>query len=230
MKRITALIISALMLAFCLFSCNTEGTESSGGDSNVSYESKTSAFYGNMNKSSFWFRMNFTKKNETCVFTQVTNGKTTTTIKDYEDDSKDVYDIFDGSIIHHIRVDEKAYDSTLSASGQAFLFADYTASMFASPSSVGNDEYNGKQYYCETFDTAAAEGGAVSGKNMYFFDGDKLVAVEIYEKGEKVMVMEFIEYSNTLPNDIYLSAPDDFKKGNLAIDVSTTISVDDWWE
>lgn len=237
MKKITALIIAALLLAFSLVACGKgETSQNSGNDisqnsgGNVSYGSRTSAFYGNMDKNSFWFRMKFTKNGETCVFTQATNGKNTTTVKDFEDDKKDTYDIFDGSVIHHLHIDDKSYDSTLSSNGQDFLFAGYSSSMFASPSSKGDKEYGGKQYYCETFETASADGGSASGRDMYFFDGDRLVAVEIYENGEKTMIMEFEDYSCTLPSDIYLSAPDDFKKGNLEIDISTDISMDGWWD
>lgn len=228
MKKTIALIVVSVLLAFSLISCGENETSQSS-ESNVSYESRTSAFYGNMDMNSFWFRMKFTKNGETCDFTQVTNGKNTTTIKDYEDDTKDIYEIFDGSVIHHLHIDDKSYDSTLSANGQDFLFAGYTASMFSSPSVENEKEFGGKTYYCETFETASSDGGAVNGRDLYFYDGDRLVAVEIYQNGEKTMIMEFEEYSCTLPGDIYLSAPDDFKKGNLAIDISTEISMDDWW-
>ncbi len=233
MKKLIALFAATLLLVFGLFACKEgDPAESSQGEkSGASYASKTAAFYSDMNKSSFYFKMNFTQNGETCVFTQLTNGKTTTTLKDYEDNSKDIYDIFDGQIIHHIVVDQKLVNSTMTPNGQAFLFADYTPSMFASPDSTGDSEFNGKTYYSETFETASKAGGAIDGKNVYFFEGDKLVAVEIYESSEKTMVMEFLEYSNSLPSDIYLEAPADYSKGNIEIEVSADFSApSEWWE
>lgn len=225
MKRIIALTLTALFLVL-LVACNGDGGESSVdlGD----FPSRTSAFYGTMDVNSFYFTMNFTNHGETYEFTQATNGKAVTTIEDHEDNSLDKYQIYQGNAVHKLYPARNSYDTWLGGEGQGFLFDGYTASMFANPSSVSESEFEGKKYYCESFVTQSMTGNGVAGVNNYYFDGERLAVVEIIDNGRTVMVMRFNDYSNTIPENIYLSAPSDFKPGSLEIEASD-ITYDDSW-
>lgn len=220
MKRITALVIAVLMLACALFACTKD-------DVDPTYPTRAAAFYGEMkgrfnNNSNFWFEMVLTQDSGSFVFKQATNGAVVTTIKDYTNDALDSYEVAEikerGAFVHSLNIAKKTYDTTIGADYQRFLFADYTTSMFSSPISTGDESYDGAVYYCETYETSSVTGGEIDGSNKYYFDGGKLIAIEIYEQGKRTMVMHFNDYGTDIPSDIYLSAPDDFGKGTIAFE------------
>ena len=225
MKRIIALTLTALFL-FLLVACNGDGGESSVDLGN--YPSRTAAFYGTMDVNSFYFTMSFTNNGETYEFTQATDGKAVTTIEDHKDDSLDKYQIYQGNTIHKLYPARKVYDTWVGGDGQGFLFDGYTASMFANPTVLQSVEFEGKKYYCESFVTQAMTAGGSAGKNNYYFDGARLAVVEIIDNGNVVMVMRINDYSNTIPSNIYLSKPSDFKAGSLEIEGSD-ITYDESW-
>lgn len=225
MKKIISITL-VLLFALALFACG--GSDESGEVSTIVVTSKTEKFYTDMDKNSFYFKMNFTQDGEKCVFEQATNGKNCTTRKDFDDDTKDIYDIFNGTQVDHIVVDEKLINTTVTKNGQNFLFAGYKPSSFAHPSRTENRDYNGKQLPCEVFLTSWEEGGAIDGENRYYYDGDKLVCVEIVQKGEIIMLMEFLEYGNVIPETIFAETPADYKKGNIEFEVSVDTS--GWWD
>lgn len=213
MKRFITLII-ALLCLLSLCACN----ESDGNSDDVNYPSRTAAFYGNINKNSFWFKMNFTNNGVNYVFTQATDGTVVTTIEDHADNTLDKYHIYDGNNLHKLNLNQKTYDTVIgNVKAQGFLFEGYTPDMFANPDSTAVEQFEGKAYYCETFSTVSAS-GAVSGKNKYYFDGNKLKAVEIIEGGRMIMIMRFVDYSNEIPSDVYISLPEGYKAGTLQIE------------
>lgn len=215
MKRFIPFVIALLCLV-SLCSCSQNGDTSDGTD----YPSRTAAFYGNMNSNSFWFKMNFTNNGVDYVFTQATDGAVVTTIEDYANDSLDKYQVYDGQSLHIINVSSKTYDTVIgNVKAQGFLFEGYQPEMFASPVSAAVEQFEGNAYYCETFSAVSAS-GTVSGKNKYYFEDYTLKAVEIIESGKTVMVMRFVDYSNDIPDDIYLSLPEGYKAGTLQIEGS----------
>ena len=221
MKRITALLIAILFVI--AFSACAEETEQESSDTGELYPSRTAAFYGNMDMNSFWFTMEFTNYGTTYTMTQATNGKAVTTIEDHEDNTLDQYQIYDNKSVHKLNLQRKSYDTVLGSNGQGFLFEGYTPSMFANPSSSTVQQFEGESYYCESFVTAGS-----AGRNNYYFDENRLAVIEIIEGGKTVMVMRITDYSNTIPSDVYLSIPEDFKGGNLEFE-HPDISYDDGW-
>ncbi len=219
MKRILAILLSLVMIVLPLASCD-EGDTSH-------YNTRTAAFYGGISKDSFYFKMTFTNNGETYVFTQATNGKTVTTIEDRDGTANDTYNIVDGNAVHALDLKSKEYDTIINGKGQSFLFADYTASMFQNAKKVSNEEFEGKKYYCEVFSTSSYSDGSFSGENRYYFDGNKLKAIEIIDGGKLIMVMRMTEYSNKIPDDIYLNAPKDFTPGTLQVE--TEIDYNEYW-
>lgn len=224
MKKITALII-AVFFIFALVACN-------GGEEDTSatvYPSRTAAFYGNMDKSSFYFKMSFTNNGATYGFTQATNGRVVTTIEDHEDNSLDKYHIFNGDCIHKLDFSDRSYDTLITTDGQQFLFGGYEPEMFARPSLKSVEQFEGNSYYCESFSTVSQSGGAISGKNRYFFDGNTLKVIEIVENGKTVMVMRLEEYGNTLPDSLCLAPPSDFRADTLEMEQSGGINFSEVW-
>lgn len=216
MKRITALLlVCLLMLAFV--ACKDKED-----DYDTSYPSRTAAFYGNMNPESFYFTMRFTNNGATYEFTQATNGKVVTTIEDHSDNSYDLYHIYNGDCVHKLNFSAKSYDTLIGPKGQDFLFGGYTPAMFENPSSASVKEFEGEEYYCESFATAG------SGRNNYYFDGYVLKAIEIIENGKTVMIMRINKFSNTIPEDIYLSIPSGFKAGQLEYEAPDVSFDSDW--
>lgn len=215
MKRILALLL--VLAAVFAVGCQGDGEESV----DISaYPSRTAAFFGTMDKSSFWFSMSFTNNGETYDFAQATDGKTVTTIETHKDHSRDRYDIYNGDLqIHQLHIGNRSYDTIVGAIGQEFIFADYEADMFSNPTERKMAEFEGESCYCETFVTTKNSGGSATGFNRYYFDEkNRLVAFEWVENGKTVMTMRFVEYSNTIPEDVYLSAPSDFKRGTLQVE------------
>lgn len=227
MRRIIS-IFTVMLLLISLASCGDGGDASSQGGS--AYPSRTAEFYGTMDMNSFWFTMEFTNNGATYGFTQATNGNVVTTIEDYDNDSLDTYEIYDGKCVHKLNISGSSYNTAIGLEGQTFLFAGYDASMFVNPSTNGVKTFEDVSYHCESFVTKSMSGSG-SGVNNYYFDGDRLKAVEIIDGGETVMVMRIKDYSNTVPSDIYLSAPSGFKAGELeyyAPDISDGDIPDEW--
>ncbi len=222
MKKITAAVI-ALILLLSFTACK-RGNNDDGG---VVYPSRTAAFYGNMGDN-FWFDMNLTTNGYSYDFKQATNWTNVTTIEDHSDNSRDKYEIYDGSVIHEVNIAEEYYDTVINVRGQEFLFDGYTPEMFANPTSTAVESFKGTSYYCETFTSASTSGGAVTGRNKYYFDGDTLVGVEIIEAGKTVMVMDFRGYGSELPANVYLAVPSNFKPRNLVYEDSG-IDFSDYW-
>ena len=223
-KLIAAILLSALLLA--LASCGN-GNENSNDIS--SYPSRTAAFYGNMDKSSFYFKISFTNNGSTYTFTQATDGYSVATIEDHENDSLDKYHVFTGNAVHKLNFSNSTYDTLITQDGQGFLFEGYEYTMFASPSKKSVEQFEGKSYYCETFSTSSQSGGTATGKNRYFFEEGTLKAIEIIEGTETVMVMRFIEYKNEIPQDVYLKAPPGFKANTLEYEQSGGINFSEVW-
>ncbi len=215
MKKTIALVLACLLL-LAFVACKDEEQV------DTSYPSRTAAFYGNMDRNSFYFTMQFTNNGATYDFTQATNGRVVTTIEDHSDNSYDKYHIYDGNNVHKLNIASKSYDTLIGPNGQDFLFGGYTSSMFESPSSASVKAFEGEDYYCETFVTAG------SGRNNYYFDGGALKVIEIIEDGQTVMIMRIKEYSNTVPDNIYLSVPSGFKAGQLEYE-APDVSFDSSW-
>lgn len=225
MKKLIAAILFAVVLV-ALAACGS-GDESSTDLSG--YTSRTAAFYGNMNKNSFYFKMNFTNGGTTYTFTQATDGLSVATIEDHENDANDKYQVFTGNLVHKLNFQAKTYDTLITTNGQGFLFEGYDYTMFSAPSRTSVETFEGKSYYCETFSTVSQTGGAVSGKNRYFFEGNTLKAIEIIEGNQTVMTMRFIEYSNEIPQNVYLEAPEGFTANTLEYEQSTIIDFSQLW-
>ena len=226
MKRIIAIFITALLL-ISLVACGENGDTSS--VPQASYPSRTSAFYANVNPNSFWFTMNFTNNGSEYAFTQATNGKTVTTIENHSDNSRDKYEIYDKNCIHKLYLASSRYDTVIGKAGQGFLFEGYNPSMFANPSTSSVKNFDGVSYHCESFVTSSTN-SASAGINNYYFEGDRLKVIEIIEGGKAVMIMRITDYSNTIPSDIYLSVPADFKATNLEFETDVSFEDMSFWE
>lgn len=225
MKKLIAALLLPIMLLL-LISCS-DGDENSVDIGN--FTSRTAAFYGNMDKSCFYFKMSFTAYGETYDFTQATDGYSVATIEDHENDSYDKYHVFTGNAVHKLNFGNKTYDTVITQEGQGFLFGGYEYTMFASPTQTSVEQFEGKSYYCETFSTVDQAGGTVTGKNRYFYDGTTLKAIEIIDGKQTVMVMRFIEYKNEIPQTVYLKAPEGFKANTLEYEHSGGINVSEVW-
>ncbi len=221
MKRIFALLI-ALLLVVGMFACKDEGD-----DTSKPVSSKTQNFYNGVTDT-FYVELEMTEGDVTYSMIQAKRGGSVTTIKDYEDDSQDLYCIFDGSRIDYLDLDAKTVDTTLSTNGQVFLF-DNDGKRFANPTVNENAQFRGKTYRCETFPTASgANGNTVDGEDRYYFEANVLRAVEIVTDGEVTMTVMVVNYGGTIPDGVLTSVPDDYSKGNLNID--TTIDTSGWWD
>ncbi len=221
MKRIIALVIAALMLVFAFAACGEDEADLYKVDEG--YATRAAAFYGRMNKNNFYAKMTLTVNNETYSFTQATNGANITTIADFEGTERDSYKIFvkntEKRCVHTLDIANKKFDTLITDNGQDFLLADYTANMFKYPSKTGDADFNGKTYYCEVYDSAAPGSSEVTGQDRYYFDEGKVVAIEILSGKEITMTIVFEEYSNAIPNDIYVTVPDGFKGGTVQNEV-----------
>ena len=220
MKRIILVALAIVMLITTLVACNKEKNVY---DIDKSYDSRTAAFYGHIQENQFfWFDMYLTQDKLTYRFTQATNGKNVTTILDYEDNSKDSYEIVikgeNQAVVHNLNLAEKKYDTTMTDKYQDFLFGGEDPKAFENPTWSGDATFEGQTYYCEKFEVASASGSAVDGYNNYYFEEGRLIAVEIIQKDKVTMLMKFNEYGIELPDDIYITPPTDFKKGIFQIE------------
>ena len=239
LKKVILFALSALLiLSFSLFSCMDNLDDGKGGKPDEHHENDgdkkdkpekekintAKDFYKLVADSeTFWFKMEITSNGETYLFTQATNGKSITSILDYENDSDDRYEIIefkDGlANVHTLDLSEKKYDTAITKNYQTFLFDGEKPENYANPSQKG-DSKNYQGYYCEKFETASESGGKVSGFNAYYFNNDRLQIIEITENGVITMTMKLLDYGKTIPDNILLSPPADFLKGKLEIDTT----------
>jgi len=206
MKRILTLFVAVLMLLSVFASCSQEETTTSG---EGLYTRRTLAFFEEMSKGEFWFKANVVKvTGSTYSYTQATNGVTTTTI---DDDGYRIYYNMNGKrYVHEIKVSEKKYDTYINRKGSDFLFKGYNYTQFAEPVYIGEEELDGKTYYCEYFVATTNESGNVTVYDKYFFDGNTLVAVVT-----PAVTIYFEEYSTEVPDYIFFEPPSDYTAGRL---------------
>ena len=202
MKRLIAILL-VLLFALPLASCG-----------NV-YTSRTARFYGEIDKSSFWFKAEIMTASDTYYYTQAVDSDSVTTIEDHDDDANDGYVIYDGKYMHQLNVKNKKYDTVKTDSGVKFLFGNNEYSDFNLPDDVTEQAtFRGNTYYCESFNTIDDKGNA-KGVNKYYYDGERLVGIEWYEGNGLVTLLTMDTYSNQIPEGIYTSIPADYKAGTF---------------
>lgn len=199
MKRILMLLLT-VVLAFSLFACSKP-------------KSRTAQFYESIDKTSFWYKGEVIKGGKSYVYTQAVDSDSCTTIEDHAKDSDDGYVIYDGTHLHQLNIKARRYDTVKTADGVSFLFGENDFKDFNKPKSVFESAYFEQvSYYCEVFSVVDEKGNEI-GENKYYFDNDRLVAIQWYENGNLSATMKMTEYSNQIPEDIYTSVPSDFKAG-----------------
>ncbi len=223
MKKIISILMCAAMLLAVFASCSKD-------DEEESYDTRTAAFYASINKESFWYKAYITENGETYSVTQATNGVVTTTIEDHDKNSQDKYHLYDGKYIQSLNFSKKCYDTIATKNGIPFRFAEYEPSMFPAPHSTDTVNLSGISYYCETYNVVPSKVGVTSAVNNYYFDGDRLSIIEIVENGKTTLVIEFEDYSNTIPSEVYLEVPEDFSARNYIEENETDFStiMSDW--
>ncbi len=221
MKKLVSLILVFSFFVVVLSACSETDA----------YATRTAKFYGEMDKKSFWYKATIIEPGESYRVTQATNGSITTTIEDHDTNSLDKYHLYDGQYIQSLNFPNKCYDTIATKSGIAFRFKDYAPHMFPKTVSSKNETYNDVSYFCETFGVSTKNDGKVDAYNKYYFDGDRLKVIEIIENEKTVLVIEFEGYSNTIPEDIYLKVPEDFKPKNFIEEEEIDYSdfEDDWF-
>ncbi len=229
MKKRIIIIVTAILLVALVIVVAVKCGNGKEDLSNVTYGARTSAFFANIDQNSCWVNLVMTDADGTsCDFTQATDGTAVTTICDYEEDKYDSYEIYVGKAVHMLNVGNKAYDTLLTEEGQGFIFADYNQSMFSMSYSYGVSTFEGEQYYCEVFSTESTPTDNPKSVNKYYFNYDRLVAVEMVENGKTVLTLKINDYSSEIPEDILLSVPDDFRKGQLIYE-HPPIDYEDQW-
>ncbi len=217
MKKITAFVCALLMLISVFAACAEDPIVEE------IYTHRTSAFYMNMDPNAFWFKATIAEKSGLYTITQATDGINTTTIIDHTNNKYDCYDIFhdgtDRKYIHKLNISAKRYDTVLTSNGQRFMFEGYNYTMFANPIAQQEEQFEGETYFCETFKSSEAVGGAASGYDKYYFTGNTLVAVVTPS-----LTIRFEKYENKIPEDIYMDAPSDFKAGTITEEHSIDFS------
>lgn len=180
-----------------------------------SYKSRTAEFYGSINKTSFWYRGEVTSGTTVYTYTQAVDADSCTTIEDHEKDSEDGYVIYDGKYLHQLNLSSKKYDTLETNNGVEFLFGKNDYSEFNYPEITTDAAIlDGKTYYCETF-KVIDENGNETGENKYYFTDNRLVAVQWVSDGEVTATLRIEDYSETIPEDIYTSVPENFKAGTF---------------
>lgn len=226
MKKIIACSVLFLLLVVSLFACNKNSEDSNSDSGDTDNMSRTQKFYSDI-EDTYFADMVFTKNGETYGYLQAKSGDVVTTVEDHDDDSKDTYCIYDGKRIDYIEFDKKYYDSTVTKRGERFIFDGYNASDFSKPETIKDADFNGKKYYCEKF-ISSSDGKNADSEDKYYYDGSRLVGIEIYSKGTLSVKMEIKDYGTKIPDNIIFKAPDDFSKGNLNID--TTVDASGWFD
>lgn len=212
MKRIL-LILLTFLFVFSLSSCSKPKT-------------RTAQFYESIDSSSFWYQGDVVKGGKTYVYTQAVDSDSCTTIEDYAKDANDGYVIYDGTHLHQLNMKTKRYDTVKTADGVGFLFGTNDFKDFNKPKSVIESAYFEQvEYYCEVFSVVDEKGNEV-GENKYYFDNDRLVAIQWYENGTLTATLKMKDYSNQIPEDIYTDIPSDFKAGTYTVEQV----VDPWAE
>ncbi len=204
MKRILILALAVLAMV-CLASCGKDE------------DTRTHYFYKNIDKNSFWYQGTITKNGETYRYAQAVDSDSVTTIEDHDNNDDDGYAIYEPekNWLHSLNFNTKKYDTTYTTDGTKFLFGNNEAVQFRAPDeSIDEVEFEGKTYYCEIFETVDENGDEV-GQNKYYFEGMTLKAIEWIEDGRVVTTMRIVEYTNTIPDNVYTSIPEDFKAGNF---------------
>ena len=214
MKRILALVLSLLpLMAFAACGNN--------------YKSRTAEFYGSIDKSSFWYRGTVTSGDTVYTYTQAIDGDSVTTIEDHENDSEDGYVIYEGNLLHSLYLSSKKYDTLQTDNGVDFLFGNNEYKEFNYPDYTSDAGiFEGSTYYCEVFTTVDDQGNE-AGENKYYYSEDRLVAIEWYEDGKLEATLKMEDYSGTIPEDIYVSLPEDFKAGTYTAE--TVVDYSELW-
>ncbi|MBE6692599.1 MAG: hypothetical protein E7586_04650 [Ruminococcaceae bacterium] len=204
MKRILLLVLALLTLLSVTSCAKDEST-------------RTYHFYKEIKEDSFWYACTITKDGETYRYAQALDKDSVTTIEDHDDDADDGYAIYEpaNNYVHELIFSAKKYNTTVAKEGVKFLFGNNEPIQFRAPDdAVEEAEFDGKTYYCEIFETVDENGDRV-GENKYYFDGMKLIAIEWIEDGEVVTTLRMTEYSETIPESVYTSLPEDFKAGTF---------------
>ncbi len=202
MKRICVFLVALLCVMMIFSSCEN-------------YRSRTAEFYGSINQESFWYKGSITKGYSNYGYTQATNGASVTTIEDFKVDSYDKYVITQGDLMHYLDMEEKKYDTKQTPYAVEFLFASNEPSEFNYPKTVVETvRFNDVVCYGEIFDTVDDKGEIV-GEVCYYFSGDVLVGIDWYENQTVTTRLYLEEYSETIPEDILLSIPADFRAGTF---------------
>lgn len=254
MKRSISFVLSlVLLVSVFLFACQDEnrnsgedkephkqmGDVSKKEDSIPEKEAEktktTREFYELINRSeTFWFKMEIVSGDDRYYFTQATDGKSIASVIDYNTKSDYRYEITefkDGlAYVHTLNFIDKKYDTLVTETYQSFLFGDEDPKAFSKPSQKGDIQKKEKTFYCEKFETASSDGGAVDGFNAYYFEDGRLALVEVNEKGVLTMTMRVLDYGTEIPDDICLTPPADFAKGNIEIDTTIDFGSLDWFE
>ncbi len=204
MKRILLLAVAVLTLISMASCAKDEST-------------RTYHFYKEINKESFWYACTITKDGETYRYAQALDSDSITTIEDHDNDEDDGYALYepDKQYLHELLFSSKKYNTSVTKDGVKFLFGNNEPIQFRAPDdAVEEAEFDGKTYYCEIFETVD-ENDDYIGENKYYFDGMKLIAIEWIEDGEVVTTLRMTEYSETIPESVYTSIPEDFKAGTF---------------
>ncbi len=206
MKKLLSVFICAVMLLTVCASCSKDEEES--------YDTRTARFYAAMDKDSFWYKAHISENNQSYTVTQATNGSVTTTIEDHDKNSADKYQIYDGYKIQSLNFPKECYDTIVTKNGVNFRFAEYKPAMFAKAASAETEAFGGVSYYCETFEVVSENKNVKTAFNKYYFDGDRLAVIQIIENDIVTLVIQFEDYSNTIPGEIYLEIPEGFSARN----------------
>ncbi len=212
MKRLSLIFLAALLMLVSLVSCSDD-------EEKIAYANRTQAFYAGMSKGTFWYSAQIVTSNGTMYsYSQATDGVNVTTIVDKTGTANDSYEIFhngnDRKYVHKLNTSAKKYDTLITNRGQTFLFEGYNYTMFVNLVQAGEEELNGKTYYCESFRTTDSAGGSATGYDKYYYEGDTLRAVVTPS-----LAMYFDEYSSEIPETVFLEAPADYQEGALIEDI-----------
>lgn len=180
------------------------------------YDTQTAQFYGTLNQTSFWFTAEITEYtasgSTSYTYTQAADADSVTTVRSSESGVDDYYKICQDGYAHFLNFKSKKYDTGGESYVEKLFFAKNQYEEFRSPKAVNESAvFDGVTCTRETFNMINGEGAVIGELNYYFTD--RLLAVEWFENGKLVRVMRVTDYSETIPSDIHVSLPEDFKKG-----------------